>query len=61
MLATLRTVNALMASKATFLGIIVTHWDDLKQSQNFEDLLLPPALQEFGGTAFKIKVRSIIN
>ncbi len=56
MLATLRTVNALMASKATFLGIIVTHWDDLKQSQNFEDLLLPPALQEFGGTAFKIRI-----
>ena len=56
MLATLRTVNALMASNASFLGIVTTHWDDLKLSSDFEDILLPPALQEFGGTAFKVKI-----
>lgn len=56
MLATLRTVNALMTRKATFLGTIITHWDDLKLSQNFMDLLLPPALQEFGTSAFTVKI-----
>jgi chromosome partitioning protein len=56
MLAALRTVAALTNSRATFLGTVITHWDDLKLSQNFEDLLLPPALREFGGEAFKIKI-----
>lgn len=56
MLKTLRTTNALMTSNATFMGTVITHWDDLKQSQNFEDLLLPPALREFGSTSFTVKI-----
>lgn len=56
MLATLRTVNALTKNSAAFLGTVITHWDGLILSQNFEDLLLPAALQEFGGEAFKVKI-----
>jgi cellulose biosynthesis protein BcsQ len=56
MLTTLRTINALTNSGARFLGMVITHWDDLKLSQEFEDLLLPPALQEFGGEAFTVKI-----
>lgn len=56
MLKTLRTVNALTRGRATFLGAVITHWDNLKLSQDFLDLLLPPALQEFGGEAFKVTI-----
>lgn len=56
MLNTLRTVTALTHSQTTFLGVVITHWDNLKLSQNFEDLFLPSALQEFGGEAFKVKI-----
>jgi len=52
----LRTVTALTHSQTTFLGVVITHWDNLKLSQNFEDLFLPSALQEFGGEAFKVKI-----
>ena len=56
MLVTLRTVNALTRNSTAFLGTVITHWDNLKLSQNFEELLLPPALKEFGGEAFKVKI-----
>jgi chromosome partitioning protein len=56
MLKTLRTVNALTRDRAVFSGAIITHWDDLKISQDFRDLLLPPALQEYGGEAFKVTI-----
>ena len=56
MLRTLRTVNALTRGHASFLGAVVTHWDDLKVSQDILNLQLPPAFQEFGGEAFKITI-----
>jgi chromosome partitioning protein len=56
MLKTLRTVNALTRNRAMFLGAIITHWDGLKLSQDFLNLQLPPALQEFGGEAFKVTI-----
>jgi chromosome partitioning protein len=56
MLKTLRTVNALTRNHATFLGAVITHWDDLKQSQDFLDVQLPSALQDFGGEAFKVTI-----
>jgi cellulose biosynthesis protein BcsQ len=56
MLKTLRTVNTLTRNHATFLGAIITHWDDLKVSQDFRDVQLPVALQEFGGKAFKVTI-----
>ena len=56
MLETLRAVNALTRNQATFLGTVITHRDDLKLSQDFLDVQLPTALQEFGGEAFKVKI-----
>lgn len=56
MLRTLRTVNALTNGHAAFLGAVITHWDDLKASQDFLDVRLPNALQEFGGEAFKVTI-----
>lgn len=56
MLKTLRTVNALTRNRATFLGVVITHWDDLKVSRDFMDLLLPATLGEFGGEAFKAMI-----
>lgn len=56
MLKTLRTMNALTGGRAAFLGVVVTHWDDLQVSQNILDLQLPGALQEFGGEAFKVTI-----
>lgn len=56
MLETLRTMNALTRNRASFLGTVITHWDDLKISQDFLNLLLPPALGEFGGEAFEAKI-----
>ena len=56
MLKTLRTVNALTRGHAVFLGAVITHWDNLKISQDFLNLLLPPALQEYGGEAFKVVI-----
>jgi len=52
MLKTLRTMNGLTDTPASFLGIVVTHSDGLKYSQNVQDLLLPPVFQEYGGKVF---------
>jgi chromosome partitioning protein len=49
MLATLRTMNALMGASAIFMGAVITHWDDLQVSKEFENTRLPNAMQEFGG------------
>ena len=56
MLATLRTMSALVGQEPTFMGVVMTHWDDLKLSQDFEDISLPRALQHFGGKSFASKI-----
>lgn len=56
MLATLRTMIALMGKGATFMGVVITHWDELKLSKEFEDISLPRALQHFGGKSFASKI-----
>lgn len=52
MLGTLQTINALTRDRATFLGVVVTHWDDLKLSEHFMTFRIPPTLKEYGGRAF---------
>jgi chromosome partitioning protein len=56
MVRALRTVNALTNKRTTFLGIVLTHWDDLAVNNRFKDLDLPRALQEFGGQEFEAKI-----
>ncbi|HEU5348416.1 MAG TPA: AAA family ATPase [Ktedonobacterales bacterium] len=56
MLKTLRTMSALTGAGTNFMGILVTHWDNLKSSKAFEDIFLPEALQDFGGRVFTSKI-----
>jgi chromosome partitioning protein len=56
MLTTLQTMDALTGTKTTFMGVLVTHWDNLKLSTDFEGIELPRALQNFGGRAFPSKI-----
>jgi chromosome partitioning protein len=56
MLKTLQTMNALTGNGATFMGMVITHWDGLKISQDFERVHLPRELAVFGGQAFVTKI-----
>jgi chromosome partitioning protein len=57
MLKTLQTMRALTGeSRSTFLGAVITHWDGLKVSQNFEDQVLPFRLRGHGGHHFETKI-----
>ena len=56
MLRTVDTMNALVGTSATFLGTLVTHRDNLAVSQQFVDVILPPALKGFGGRVFKTRI-----
>lgn len=56
MLTTLQTMDALTGIKTTFMGVLVTHWDNLKLSTDFENIDLPRALYDFGGSAFPSKI-----
>jgi chromosome partitioning protein len=56
MLDTLKTANSLRADDAKFLGIVVTHSDDLVLSRRWEEIDLPRALPGFGGTVFQNKI-----
>jgi len=56
MLTTLQTMDALSGIKTTFMGVLVTHWDNLKLSTDFENIDLPRALYDFGGSAFPSKI-----
>ncbi|HEX5441691.1 MAG TPA: AAA family ATPase [Ktedonobacterales bacterium] len=56
MLTTLQTMDALTGIKTTFMGVLVTHWDNLKLSTDFENIDLPRALYDFGGNAFPSKI-----
>jgi hypothetical protein len=50
-LTTLGTLNALTGESANFIGVVITHWDDLAISKNFRDIDLPNALGPFGAKA----------
>jgi chromosome partitioning protein len=50
-LTTLATLNALTGNGADFIGIVVTHWDDLAISKNFLAIDLPGTLGHFGAKA----------
>src|SRR5260221_2538401 len=56
MLITLRTMNALTDDGTSFLGMVITHADDLVLSKRFEEVDLLRALQEFGGRTFATKI-----
>jgi chromosome partitioning protein len=56
MLKTLRTVTALVGVGATFMGLLVTHWDDLRVSHDFQNIEVPRALRTFKSSAFTIKI-----
>jgi chromosome partitioning protein len=56
MLTTLQTMNALTRDNTTFLGMVITHWDDLQVSQGFLDILLPREVRLYGGRAFTEKI-----
>jgi chromosome partitioning protein len=56
MLTTLQTMDALTGTNTSFMGVLVTHWDNLKLSTDFEDIELPRALHNFGGKAFPSKI-----
>lgn len=49
MLQTLRTVNALMGTQAQFIGVAMTHWDDLALSSSALQITIIPAINRFGG------------
>lgn len=49
MLTTLRTMNALTDNRAAFIGAVLTHWDNLKVSEEVRTTHLPNAMNEFGG------------
>jgi chromosome partitioning protein len=49
MLATLQTMNALTEERTRFIGAVITHWDNLKVSQDVKSTHLPNAMNEFGG------------
>lgn len=52
MLKTVRTMNQLMGTSSTFLGAVVTHWDDLELSKDFLRISLIPAITGAGGQIF---------
>jgi chromosome partitioning protein len=52
MLQTVDTMNALVGTSATFLGTVVTHWDNLAVSQQFVEITLPNILKGYGGRVF---------
>jgi chromosome partitioning protein len=56
MLRTLRTMNALTGNGPIFLGTVITHWDGLKMSENFEDQVLPDRLRGHGGRIFATRI-----
>lgn len=56
MLRTLQTMNALMGTQAAFLGVAITHWDELKLSRGFEETDLPQLLRGTGGRTFTSKI-----
>jgi chromosome partitioning protein len=56
MLTTLQTMDALTGTQMTFMGVLVTHWDNLKLSADFENIELPRALHNFGGRLFPSKI-----
>jgi hypothetical protein len=56
MLKTLQTMSALTGRGATFMGTVITHWDRLKMSQNFEDQTLPDRLRGYGGRIFETRI-----
>ncbi len=56
MLRTLRTMNALTGSAATYLGTVITHWDGLKLSEYNRDVWIPARLREFGGGSFQTMI-----
>jgi chromosome partitioning protein len=56
MLKTLQTMSALTGRRATFMGTLITHWDKLKMSQNFEDQVLPDRLRGYGGRIFETRI-----
>jgi chromosome partitioning protein len=55
-LGTLRTMNALIGTRTTFMGVLITHWDELKLSKFFEEILLPQELRGSGGKTFATKI-----
>ena len=57
MLETLRTTGALTGREAVFMGIVITHWDDLQVSKDFANVLLPQLLDRYGGQEFKEKIQ----
>lgn len=56
MLKTLRTMAALVGADAAFMGVLITHWDDLKVSHDFETIELPRALRTFNSRAFASRI-----
>jgi cellulose biosynthesis protein BcsQ len=50
-LTTLQTLNALTGEGANFIGVVVTHWDDLQLSKQFLGIYLPGTLGPFGAKA----------
>lgn len=56
MLKTVQTMNALLRNSVKFLGVVVTHWDNLKSSQDWETIELLRALSGSGGIEFTTKI-----
>jgi len=55
-LTTLETVNALTENGANFIGVVITHADDLKLTKQFLDFDLPSTLGPFGATALVTQI-----
>lgn len=52
MLLTLQTMNSLMGTGATFMGLLITHGDELQLTRDFQQIALPRAMKNFGGKTF---------
>lgn len=52
----LHTMNALTDGSAECIGAVVTHWDELKRSEETVTLRIRPALRDFGADTFLTKI-----